>query len=227
MMFAYTFSKNLGIAGNVNSDGSPRIHLPQYFHLNYGVTDLHIPHNFQFTSIYELPFGRGKKFASGGGFLGQLLGGWQVNGLLSAMSGQPFSVTAPGTDLNSPGNGQRADLLKPEIQKIGGVGPGQKWYDPTAFGQVRQARFGTAPWNVLPSPGIINLDMGIFRRFQIGERFNVQFRGEAFNVTNTPHFNAPVSDVANSRFMEITSVRGIGREGIDERMFRFGLRLGW
>jgi outer membrane receptor protein involved in Fe transport len=227
MLFAYTFSKSLGIAGNVNSDGSPRIHLPEYFHLNYGVTDLHIPHNFQFTSIYELPFGRGKKFASSGGFLGQLLGGWQINGLLSAMSGQPFSVTAPGTDLNSPGNGQRADLLKPEVEKIGGVGPGQKWYDPTAFGQVRQARFGTAAWNVLPSPGIINLDMGIFRRFQMGERFSLQFRGEAFNVTNTPHFNAPISDVANSRFMEITSVRGIGREGIDERMFRFGLRLGW
>jgi hypothetical protein len=224
--FAYTFSKNMGIAGNINSDGSPRIHLPEYFHLNYGVTDLHIPHNFQFTSIYDLPFGRGKRWAREG-FARHILGGWQINGLLSAMSGQPFSVTAPGTDLNSPGNGQRADLLNTTINKIGGVGPGQKWFDPSAFGQVRQARFGTAGWNILPSPGIINLDMGVFRRFEVGERFNVQFRAEAFNVSNTPHFNAPIADVANTRFMEITSVRGIGREGIDERMFRFGLRLGW
>jgi hypothetical protein len=155
------------------------------------------------------------------------LGGWQVNALLSAMSGQPFSVTAPGTDLNAPGNAQRADLLKPNVEKIGGVGPGQVWFDRSAFGQVREARFGTAGWNILQSPGIINLDGSLFRSFRVTERVNIQFRAEAFNLTNTPHFNAPVADVANSRFMEITSVRGTGREGIDERMLRFGLRIGF
>ncbi|HYO84716.1 MAG TPA: TonB-dependent receptor [Bryobacteraceae bacterium] len=225
-MFAYTFSKNMGIAGNVNSDGSPRIHLPEYFHLNRAVTDLNQPHNFQFSGFYELPFGRGKgRFTSGPA--NWLLGGWQVNGLLSAYSGPPYSVTAPGTDLNAPGNAQRADLVKSEVKKIGGAGPGQKWHDPTAFAQVREARFGTAGWNILQSPGVVNLDLGLFRRFNVTERFNVQFRAEAFNATNTPHFSAPIADVANTRFMEITSVRGTGREGIDERVFRFGLRLGW
>jgi hypothetical protein len=225
-LFAYTFSKNMGTAGNINSDGGPRIHLPQYFHLNRAVSDLNIPHNFQFSGIYELPFGKGKKFASSGP-ASWFLGGWQVNALLSAMSGQPFSVTAPGTDLNAPGNAQRADLLKPNVEKIGGVGPGQVWFDRSAFGQVREARFGTAGWNILQSPGIINLDGSLFRSFRVTERVNIQFRAEAFNLTNTPHFNAPVADVANSRFMEITSVRGTGREGIDERMLRFGLRIGF
>jgi len=225
-LFAYTFSKNMGTAGNINSDGGPRIHLPEFFHLNRAVSDLNIPHNFQFSGIYELPFGKGKRFANSGP-IGIFVGGWQVNALLSALSGQPYSVTAPGTDLNAPGNSQSADLLKQEVQKIGGAGPGQKWHDPTAFGQVREARFGTAGWNLLESPGIINLDASIFRSFRLSERFSLQFRAEAFNLTNTPHFNAPVSDVANSRFMEITSTRGTGREGIDERMFRFGLRLGF
>ncbi len=225
-LFAYTYSKNMGTAGNINSDGGPRIHLPEYFHLNRAVSDLNIPHNFQFSGIYELPFGKGKRFATSGP-ASWILGGWQLNGLLSALSGQPFSVTAPGTDLNAPGNGQRADLLKADVEKIGGVGPGQKWFDPTAFGQVRQARFGTAGWNILQSPGIINLDGSVFRSFRITERVRLQFRAEAFNLTNSPHFNAPVSDVANSRFMEITSTRGTGREGIDERMLRFGLRLGF
>ncbi|GAB4369269.1 MAG: hypothetical protein OHK0021_12300 [Bryobacter sp.] len=225
-LFAYTFSKNMGVAGNINSDGGPRINRPEYFHLNWAVSDLNIPHNFQFSGIYELPFGKGKRFATGGP-ASWLLGGWQVNGLLSALSGQPFSVTAPGTTLNAPGNGQRADLLKPTIEKIGGAGPGQVWYDPSAFGQVRDARFGTAGWNILQSPGIINLDASLFRAFRITERMSLQFRAEAFNLTNTPHFNAPVADVANSRFMQITSTRGTGREGIDERMFRFGLRFGF
>jgi hypothetical protein len=226
MLFAYTFSKNMGTAGNINSDGGPRIHLPEYFHLNRAVSDLNIPHNFQFSGFYELPFGRGKKWATSGPG-SWLLGGWQVNALFSAISGQPFSVTAPGTDLNAPGNAQRADLLKPEVERLGGAGPGQKYYDTTAFGQVRQARFGTAGWNILQSPNIVNLDAGIFRRFAFTERVSLQFRAEAFNVTNTPHFNAPQGDVANTRFMEISSVRGIGREGIDERVFRFGLRLGF
>jgi len=225
-LFAYTFSKNMGIAGNINSDGSPRIHLPEFFHLNRAVTDLHIPHNFQFSGVYELPFGSGKKYATSG-MAAKLIGGWQINGLFSALSGQPYSVTAPGTDLNAPGSAQRADLLSSSVQKLGGVGPGQRWHDPAAFGQVRQARFGTAGWNILESPGIINFDGSIFRSFRVNERMSLQFRAEAFNVTNTPHFNAPISDVANSRFMEITSTRGVGREGIDERMFRFGLRLGF
>ncbi len=223
-LFAYTFAKNMGIAGNVNSDGSPRIHRPEYYHLNRAVTDLNQPHNFQFSGFYELPFGKGKKYATSGP-ANWLFGGWQVNALLSAYSGTPFSVTAPGTDLNAPGNGQRADLLKPNVEKIGGAGPGQKFYDPAAFGQVREARFGTAGWSILQSPGVINLDMGVFRRFAINERLNLQFRAEAFNATNTPHFTAPNGDVANTRFMEISGVRGTGREGIDERVFRFGLRM--
>jgi len=225
-LFAYTFSKNMGTAGNVNSDGSPRIHLPSHFHLNRAVSDLNSPHNFQFTGIYEIPFGKGKKyFTSGAG--NWLLGGWQMNGLMSAYSGPPFSVTAPGTDLNAPGNAQRADLLNPVVKKIGGAGPGQKWFDPTAFGQVREARFGTSGWNNLQSPAVINVDASIFRSFRVTERVNLQFRAEVFNLTNTPHFNAPISDVSNSRFMEITSVRGTGREGIDERVFRLGLRFGF
>jgi hypothetical protein len=225
-LFAYTFSKNMGIAGNVNSDGGPRIHLPEYFHLNRAVTDLNSPHNFQFTGIYEAPFGKGKKYLTSGPGA-WLLGGWQINGLFSAYSGPPFSVTAPGTDLNSPGNAQRADLLKTKVEKLAGAGPGQKWFDPTAFGQVREARFGTAGWNLLPSPGVINVDASVFRSFRVTERVNLQFRAEAFNLSNTPHFAAPVSDVSNTRFMEITGVRGTGREGIDERVFRFGLRVGF
>ena len=71
------------------------------------------------------------------------------------------------------------------------------------------------------------MDASVFRSFRVTERVNLQFRAEAFNLSNTPHFAAPVSDVSNTRFMEITGVRGTGREGIDERVFRFGLRLGF
>jgi hypothetical protein len=223
---AYTFSKNMGIAGNENGDGTPSIGLPEYYVLNRARTTLDRTHNFQLSGIAELPFGRGKKWASSG-LQAAIFGGWQWNAIVSMYSGPPFSVTAPGTSLNAPGNAQRADLVKSEVLKLGGVGRGQKYYDPAAFAEVTQARFGTAGFNLLDSPGTFNTDLSIFRRFPITERVSIQFRAEAFNATNTPHFSAPAGAVNSSAFLEISGVRGVGRDGIDERMFRLGLRLGF
>jgi hypothetical protein len=223
---AYTFSKSLGIAGVSDSNGAPRIHLTDYFRLNRSITDIDRPHNLQATAIADLPFGPGKKWGTQG-LVSILLRGWQVNTVTGFYSGQPFSVTAPGADLNAPGNTQRADLVKPQVDKPGGAGPGQKFYDSTAFAQVREPRFGTAGFNLLRGPGCVNTDIGLFRRFTITERLSLQFRAESFNATNTPKFSNPNSDVGSSQFMEISSTRGTGREGVDERVFRFGLRLGW
>lgn len=223
---AYTFSKSMGIAGNDNSDGVPRIHLPEFFRLNRAVSGFDRPHNFQATGIAELPFGRGKRMASSG-FAAAVLGGWQLNTVLSLYSGPPFSVTAPGADLNAPGNDQRADLVNPHVRKLGGAGPGQKFYDPSAFAQVRAPRFGTAGWNLLRGPGTVNVDLGLFRKFRVREGFSAEFRAEAFNATNTPKFGNPNGDVSAGNFMEINSTRGVGREGVDERVFRLGLRMAW
>jgi hypothetical protein len=140
-------------------------------------------------------------------------------------SGPPFTISAPATSLNAPGNSQRADLIKSEVVRIGGVGRGEKYYDTTAFAEVTQPRFGTAGFNLLDSPGTFNTDISVFRRFKITERVSVQFRAEAFNATNTPHFSAPNGNANSSAFMEVSGVRGTGRDGIDERLFRFGLRL--
>lgn len=192
--------------------------------LNWSRTTLDRTHNAQISSIAELPFGKGKKWVTEG-IGAAILGGWQVNGIVSMYSGAPFSITAPGTSLNAPGNTQRADLVKAEVQRIGGAGPGQKYYDPSAFAEVTQARFGTAGFNLLDSPGTFNTDLSVFRVFRVTERVSLQVRAEAFNATNTPHFGAPNGAVNASNFMEIGSVRGTGREGIDERIFRFGLRI--
>ncbi|MCB9384768.1 MAG: hypothetical protein H6509_09140, partial [Bryobacterales bacterium] len=55
----------------------------------------------------------------------------------------------------------------------------------------------------------------------------IQFRAELFNATNTPHFNTPNGDVTSGNFMKLTSIKNVGREGIDQRFFRVGIRLGW
>ena len=127
----YTFSKALGIAGNNNGDGLPAIQLPAYYNLNRARSSLDRTHNLQVNGIIQLPFGQGKKIASNR-FASAVLGGWQLNALLSMYTGQPFNITAPGTSLNAPGNTQRADQIKPEVLKLGGIGSAQPFYDPAA-----------------------------------------------------------------------------------------------
>lgn len=240
---AYTYSKTLGIAGIANSDNGPRIKLPQFYFLNRGVTTLDQPHNFEAALAAELPFGRGKRWANAGGPASKVLGGWQVNGLFSRFSGAVASVTASGTSLNAPGNDQRADRVKSNIQILGGHGPGQPYFDPFAFAAVTDARFGTAAFNLLHGPRVSNLDLGIFREFAITERWRLQFRAESFNATNTPAFafgnvasnnNNNVSSMtlntdgtikALNEYDEITRQPNVGRENGQQRVFRFGLHM--
>jgi hypothetical protein len=234
---SYTWSKALGICCSDNSDGLAAIQLKEYYHLNRSVTNSNSPRNLTMNGVWELPFGTGRKWANQRGALTWLVSGWQMNGILSLVSGQPFSISASSTSLNAPGNTQRADQVKDKVAIIGGAGTGQSYFDPLAYKPIIDARFGTAGFNSLYGPGIVNLDAGLFRSFRINERFTMQFRAEAFNATNTPHFGTPGTNVSNLQlnpdgsiralggFTEITSLQNTGRDGIDERVFRFGLRL--
>ncbi|MCC6535956.1 MAG: TonB-dependent receptor [Bryobacterales bacterium] len=234
---SYTWGKSLGICCNDNSDGLAAIQVPEYFNLNRSVSNFNQPHNFVANGVMQLPFGRGHRLASGGGPLTWLASGWQLNGILTLASGTPFSVSASGTSLNAPGSTQRADQVKDQVAKLGGAGRGRSYFDPFAFRPVTDVRFGTAGFNTLYGPGLVNIDAGLFREFRVTERFQLQFRAEAFNFTNTPHFANPGANVSNLQlnadgtvrnlggFTEITGLQSTGRDGIDERVFRFGLRL--
>ncbi len=102
-----------------------------------------------------------------------------------------------------------------------------------------EARLGNSGRNALRGPGLVNLDAGLFRDFPVDERVHLQFRGEAFNFTNTPHWGLPASNVSAATFRPDGSISNLGgfvsitstdgsnltRSGMDERTFRFGLRL--
>jgi Carboxypeptidase regulatory-like domain len=232
----YTWSKNIQIGGDTLSDSRPYIQIPEYNRLNRNVSPLDVRHNFNVTGFAELPFGPNKKWANSNTTLGALLSSWQVSGVLVMYTGEPFSVTAADTSLNTPGSTQRADQVVQDVKYPRKTGPGQSWFDPLAFKPVTEVRFGTAGFNTLRGPGTFNLDFGIFRRFAIGER-NLEFRAQAFNATNTPHFGNPGNNVSNmvlnpdgsirslGGYTEITTVKAKGRDGIDERVVQFGIRL--
>jgi hypothetical protein len=239
LAIAYTWGKGIGF--NDNSDGGPRsVQALPYFDRNRALLGYDRTHNLQISNVWELPFGKGQRWATGG-VGAAVLGGWQINNLLSFYSGTPFSVGADGNSLRMPGAGQTADQIKETVAYPRGTGRGTPWFDPDAFANLPTTRglerFGNTGLNILRGPGLANWDFGLFRRFTLTERWNLTFRMEAFNFTNTPHFSNPGSSVTNYQptqadplrryngYGEITGVTNIGRDGIDERQFRLGLRL--
>jgi hypothetical protein len=223
---AYTFSKTINYADN--SDSGLTWNWVPMWGRNRALAGFDRTHNLQIYGVYELPFGRGKKWAQQG-VANILAGGWQLNGIVSRMSGTPFTVASSGTSVNAPGNTQTADQVKPEVQILGGHGLGQSYFDPYAFAPVTDVRFGNTGRNILRGPGFFNTDASLFRNFAVTERFKLQFRADVFGLTNTPQFANPGATVSSAirnegtirslnGFTEITSASG-------ERQFQFALKL--
>jgi hypothetical protein len=123
-----------------------------------------------------------------------------------------------------PGNAQTADQVKDKVEILGNVGDDGTYFDTSAFARVTDVRFGNVGRNTMRGPGVVNLDMGLFRTFKLTQQFEMQFRMEAFNVLNTPHFAQPNNDANSSNFGRILETQGDDALGAS-RQFRFGLRV--
>jgi hypothetical protein len=223
---AYTWSKAIDEAPY--SDWTEYLwNAPIVFDRNRAQADHNIPHNFQLGWVYELPFGPGKSWATTG-TSGAILGGWQLNGLFAAYQGRPFTIFASDASLNMPGNAQTADQVKENVETFGKVGDAGTFFDTSAFARVTEVRFGNVGRNTMRGPGVVNLDVSLFRSFKLNDQFTLQFRAEAFNVSNTPHFANPgdieTNDVNSSDFGKILSTDS-NVAAARSREFRFGLHL--
>jgi hypothetical protein len=231
---SYTWSKSMNAAdssgGNVQWNGSSD------YYRNRALAGHDRTHNLRVAWIWDLPFGRGNRWATSG-VAAQVLGGWKLSGIFSSYSGTPFTVTASATSLNAAGETQTADQIKAEVEKLGAIGTTTPFFDPLAFAAITTARFGNSGRNLLRGPGLVNLDATIARTFRLTEGLDLEFRTECYNVSNTPAFNNPSTNVSNMTvsngvitnlggFMTVTSARQrAGSLEGGERAFRFGLRL--
>ena len=219
---AYTWSKAIDEANY--SDWTEFLwNAPSVYDRNRALASHDIPHNFQLGFVYELPFGDGKPYATSG-LSRTILGNWQMNGTYAAYSGRPFTLTASGASLNMPGNQQTPDQIKDDVEILGKVGDAGTYFDTTAFARVTEVRFGNVGRNTMRGPGNQNLDLSLFRSFNLSGTADLQFRLEAFNVTNTPHFSNPNGNVNSANFGKILSTDASWAMG-RSRQFRFGFRL--
>ena len=223
---AYTYSRAINMA-EYGDWTEPIWRALSVFNRNRAPANFNIPQIFQFAYVYELPFGSGKKWAASGASKAAL-GGWQINGIFSDFQGLQYTLSASGSSLNMPGgNQQTPDQIKPTVETLGLVGDDGTWFDTSAFARVTDVRFGTVGRNTMRGPGVVNMDMSLFRTFKLTEKFDLQFRAEAFNLSNTPAFGAPNANRNSRDFGKVLSTRsGTARTALGRsREFRFGLRL--
>src|ERR1700730_10600865 len=192
------------------------------------------PHQLFVTSaLYELPWGPGKRFLAGRGIAGQIFGGWKANGILTLLKGFPTDFRYPlnppiFNTLNRPNRviGQPLLVANPSFDQ---------YFNPLSFsapptvpndlGQLIQT-FGNAGRAILRGPGSRNLDFSLFKEFRATERARLEFRGEAFNLTNTPTSTLPAAlspglTFGNAAFGKLAGSQTVGRQ------VQFGLKLLW
>jgi hypothetical protein len=157
--------------------------------LDYGLSDFDVDQRFVASYVYDLPFGRGKKIASGVNYATNLLiGGWETTGIATFQAGFPYSITA--SDINGTLNSQfmRANVvagcnIHANLTKI------MQRINPACFSQPALGTYGNLARNTLRQPGINNWDMGVAKNFAIAERVNFRIAGDFFNAWNHHQYN--------------------------------------
>ena len=203
---SYTWGKGMGY--QTGDDGGLWTYYDQP--RSYARTDFDRTQTFAQSYVYDLPFGVGKKWLSHG-VAARVLGGWQINGILMAVTGTPLTFGANGGVLNTPGTPQTADQVGP-FQVLGGINipsqGGSPYFLQSSFKQPTGVRLGSSGRNIVSGPGFYNLDASIFKIVSIKERIRMEVRGESFSVLNNPHFSNPDTGVADQNYGYITGAGG-------------------
>jgi hypothetical protein len=183
-----------------------------------------VAHRFVISYLYELPFGKGRKFGSDAHWLlNAFIGGWQFNGITTYQTGTPLTITANNTaglfnPLTRPNTNGRNPKLTGRVQDRL-----NKYFDTSVFSQPAPFTFGNvgATLSNVRNDGIRNYDLSLFKMFAPVERLRVQFRAEALNAFNTPRFGSPNTSVTSNSFGQITTQANAPRQ------IQFGLKLLW
>jgi hypothetical protein len=188
---------------------------------DWATSDFNVKTRWTVGGNYELPFAKSRK-----GVAGQALAGWQMNGSLSWQTGLPFTVqdqSAVSGIVGLGANAERPNLVSNNIRVSNPtVGSAGQFLDPAAFAVPTAGTLGNAPRNLGYGPNQSVVNLSLFKTFKFAERYNLQFRTEAFNLPNHPVFDRPqFNNVGNANFGKVTSLA----PGASPRQIQFALKL--
>ncbi|MEP7274660.1 MAG: hypothetical protein ABI882_24435, partial [Acidobacteriota bacterium] len=211
----YTWAKN--IEEGLNHQDSYNLRRSR------SLAGIDVAHRFVISYLYELPFGKGRRFGSDThSIVNAIIGGWQFNGITTFQTGTPLSISASNTaglfnPLTLPNtSGKDPNLSGPVDARL------LRYFDTSVYSQPAAFTFGNASSFVnIRNDGVKNFDMSLFKQFAPIEQLRVQFRVEALNAFNTPRFGSPNTSVVSTSFGVITT------QANSPRQLQFGLKLLW
>jgi hypothetical protein len=224
---AYTLSKAQNETDDDGWVGLTWNH-PELLDRNFTLASYDRTHVFQLGFLYDLPFAKDSK-----NFLGRLVQNWQVNGILAAYTGTPFSIGGSNPALNCPSCGSVLINVNGDASPAGAAGSNtEPWYDKSLFSQptgVDFNGFGNSDRNQFRRPSVWNVDFGVFRAFPVGS-LRPELRLSVTNLFNHTSWGNPVTGFTDPRFMlfnpdsahQFNTTTGTGTR---ERQVQIGLRL--
>jgi len=200
-LISYTWSKSIDLAssGDFGAEGTS-LQDPYHPQRDRSVSGFDLTHIFSTSVVYELPFGKGKRFATSG-IASALAGGWQLNSIVNLNSGAPYQVDVSQDIANTGVGFVHSNLIgrpftSPRL-------PSQ-WLNPASFATPAFGTFGTMGRNSLRNPWNKNLDLSLFRTIPIYDRVALTLRLETFNLTNTVVFGQPNTTLNSTNFGVVT-----------------------
>ena len=192
----------------------------------------HLPHILNVRYSYDLPVGRNWRGAAR-----TLVSGWQLQGIITAQSGQPFSVTransaflsALGVDGSAtpnlaPGFTREQIIWGPPNVSKDPTGRG-RYFNPEAFSLPGDRELGNVGRNFLQGPALATWDFTLSKNFQLREQTRLQFRAEMFNFLNRPNFSLPIATVFSGSGSRIGSVGVIDRTSTTARQIQLAMKV--
>ncbi|MBS1858065.1 MAG: TonB-dependent receptor [Acidobacteria bacterium] len=199
---SYTYSKSIdmGASGWYGVEGQS-VEDPYHLGRDRSVSGFDLTQVLSANLVYELPFGKGKPFASSSPIFNAIAGGWQLNTITTARSGLPYNITVPGDLANTGNTGYlRANLVgNPTLSNPTANG----WFNTAAFAAPATYTFGNLGRFAMRSSSVWNMDVSVFRQFTIREGKLVEFRAESFNTPNTVILGTPNGNVLDPNFGKI------------------------
>jgi hypothetical protein len=188
-----------------------------------GLSGNDIRNRIVFSSVYELPFGRGKLFHPDSEVLNQVVGGWSFGVIAEANTGTPISPIMAVNETDTFSLGNRPDLVaNPNLSS--GRARSEKlneWFNTAAFTDPGAFTFGNAPRSFGTGPGVFNMDLSLLKDFHATERFDLQLRLEALNALNHANFANPNTQFGASAFGQVTGLYS----GTPARIVQLGVHL--
>jgi len=224
---AFTYGKGMGYQTG-DDGGLQGFYLAGQGHRNWARNDFDRTFTFVQSYVYQLPFGKDKRFLKSPR-LNPIVGGWQLQGVLTAMSGQPFNITYSATYLNAPGNVNTPLQVASSVSIPHGINA-SPWFDPTAFiappcqsatpttACPNGQQPGDVGRNALTGPGLFNVNLTLSKNTRLTERVGMELRLETFNTTNTTAFANPNGSCCtsnNANFGHVTGVLNPGGNGTE------------